>query len=297
MQLLDNILDHQNIAFGDAENVRLLRFQSTDNQYRYSRKITPNSTGKELDAETGFSYFGARYLDHTLTTAWLSVDPMADKYPSVSPYAYCMWNPLITIDPSGMDTIVTINIDNGEVGMQCYDEYVGNREVRFISNDGNTIGQDHKCTGNVSYYNTVHNTVVEFDNADDAEIVYNKLSGKENGNVPSSVEWSYYKNIKKYTSKLVTSHKIDEVDVSNFLKISYMTIEYRHYHPYNTNILYYLPSEKDFKYSEAIGIPCFLDYCGKSYRFDNIKISGNYSPNRIKDIIKEKYGIEYLFCK
>ncbi len=58
-------------------------------------------TGKERDPETGYSYFGARYLDHTPLTLWLSVDPMADKYPSISPYAYCAWNPLKLVDPDG----------------------------------------------------------------------------------------------------------------------------------------------------------------------------------------------------
>jgi RHS repeat-associated protein len=42
-------------------------------------------TGKEKDEETGYGYFGARYMDHELITMWLSVDPMADKYPSISP--------------------------------------------------------------------------------------------------------------------------------------------------------------------------------------------------------------------
>ena len=46
-------------------------------------------TGKERDAETGFSYFGARYYDSDLSGLFLSVDPMADKYPGLSPYAYC----------------------------------------------------------------------------------------------------------------------------------------------------------------------------------------------------------------
>ena len=50
------------------------------------------------DLLTGYGYFphqarqahhGARYMDHELMTMWLSVDPMADKYPSISPYAYC----------------------------------------------------------------------------------------------------------------------------------------------------------------------------------------------------------------
>lgn len=34
---------------------------------------------------------------------WMSVDPLADKYPGVSPYAYCHWNPVKYVDPDGMD--------------------------------------------------------------------------------------------------------------------------------------------------------------------------------------------------
>ena len=36
-------------------------------------------------------------------TGWLSVDPMADKYPSISPYAYCAWNPVKLVDPDGRE--------------------------------------------------------------------------------------------------------------------------------------------------------------------------------------------------
>ncbi len=60
-------------------------------------------TGKERDKETGFGYFGARYLDYELMAMWLSVDPLADKYPGISPYAYCAWNPLKQIDPDGRE--------------------------------------------------------------------------------------------------------------------------------------------------------------------------------------------------
>ena len=70
-------------------------------------------TGKERDAETGYRYFGSRYLDHELIPSWLSVDPMADKYPSISPYAYCAWNPVKLVDPNGED--VWILSDNGEL--------------------------------------------------------------------------------------------------------------------------------------------------------------------------------------
>ena len=60
-------------------------------------------TGKERDAETGYDYFGARYYSSSLGI-WLSVDPMSDKYPSLSPYVYCADNPVNVIDPFGMDT-------------------------------------------------------------------------------------------------------------------------------------------------------------------------------------------------
>ena len=61
-------------------------------------------TGKERDAETGYDYFGARYYSSSLGI-WLSVDPMSDKYPSLSPYVYCADNPVNAFDPDGMDWV------------------------------------------------------------------------------------------------------------------------------------------------------------------------------------------------
>ena len=58
-------------------------------------------TSKERDSESGYDYFGARYYSSTLPM-WLSVDPLSDKYPHISPYAYCSWNPVNKIDPNGM---------------------------------------------------------------------------------------------------------------------------------------------------------------------------------------------------
>ena len=58
--------------------------------------------GKEKDWESGFHYYGARYYWSEMLTGWLSVDPMMDKYPGISPYAYCVSNPVKLIDPNGM---------------------------------------------------------------------------------------------------------------------------------------------------------------------------------------------------
>ena len=82
-------------------------------------------TGKEKDEETGYGYFGARYMDHELMTMWLSVDPMADKYPQISPYNYCMWNPIKVIDPDGMDTLVFNKYGNYSHRIIAEGEHVG----------------------------------------------------------------------------------------------------------------------------------------------------------------------------
>jgi len=67
---------------------------------------------EQRDSETGYGYFGARYMDHELMTMWLSVDPLADKYPSLTPFHYCRWNPLSRIDSDGkMDSLYLCGSD------------------------------------------------------------------------------------------------------------------------------------------------------------------------------------------
>ena len=65
--------------------------------------LDKNRYSEQRDAETSLSYFGARYYDADLLTGWLSIDPMSDKYPSLSPYNYCAENPVKLVDPDGRD--------------------------------------------------------------------------------------------------------------------------------------------------------------------------------------------------
>ena len=67
-------------------------------------------SAKEKDVETGLSYFGSRYYSSDLSV-WLSVDPMSDKYPSLSPYTYCADNPVKLVDPNGEYLEVADNDD------------------------------------------------------------------------------------------------------------------------------------------------------------------------------------------
>ena len=100
-------------------------------------KSTPYFTGKERDSETGFSYFGARYYDSDILTGWLSVDPMADKYPGLSPYAYCAWNTVKLVDPDGEEI------------------------ADFFDRKGNYLGTDGKNDGKVYMLNEGKRAVTE----------------------------------------------------------------------------------------------------------------------------------------
>ena len=56
--------------------------------------------GKELDTETNLYYYGARYFEPNITV-WYGVDPLTEKYPQYSPYAYCGAQPIIARDENG----------------------------------------------------------------------------------------------------------------------------------------------------------------------------------------------------
>jgi len=49
---------------------------------------------REIDSETGLYYYGTRYYDPKVSM-WLGVDPLTEKYPSISPYVYAANNPVI----------------------------------------------------------------------------------------------------------------------------------------------------------------------------------------------------------
>lgn len=97
-----NIPGHQYSTLCNAEIVYFWQLQSIDYQHSFSCKDLSPFTGKEKDSETGFYYFGARYYDPVLSGLFISVDPMADKYPEISPYHYCHWSPIKKIDVEGL---------------------------------------------------------------------------------------------------------------------------------------------------------------------------------------------------
>ncbi len=112
---------------------------------------------------------------------WLSVDPLADKYPNISPYAYCGWNPINAIDPDGQDSIYVHDQskrpnDRGSVG----ETYTAT--VTVIQNDkivgkyrGSTYPNSVSNEDNSTTWNTIADGSFLFNNA------YGHNGGREKG--------------------------------------------------------------------------------------------------------------------
>ena len=81
----------------------------------YSNKYKFN--GKELDDATQMYYYGARYYDPRISI-FVSVDPLAEEYRDINPYAYVANNPVNAIDPDGKRIIYIIRGKEGKKGSQ-----------------------------------------------------------------------------------------------------------------------------------------------------------------------------------
>jgi RHS repeat-associated protein len=84
-------------AFGGRVEVSGQAFDQT-NRYRYNGKEQLRFEGINLDP--GLTDYGARYYAPAFGR-WTTPDPLADKYYSVSPYAFCNNNPVNFVDPDG----------------------------------------------------------------------------------------------------------------------------------------------------------------------------------------------------
>ena len=85
-------------------------------EHSSSEEMPYKFNGKEFDEETGLYYYGARYMTPR-TSLWYGVDPLAEKYVSISPYSYCKSSPMNYIDEKGLypKGIVTIHYERSIV--------------------------------------------------------------------------------------------------------------------------------------------------------------------------------------
>jgi RHS repeat-associated protein len=129
--------------------------------------------GKELDRETNLSYYGARYLDMK-TSLWLSVDPLAAKYPNIGSYVYVADNPIKYIDPDGKASLNVIDPPNKNktAKERAYNPRTGNTDIGLWA--------FYKIDDVIKELNTYKREKSELSNKDITSSVNSDTGGNEN---------------------------------------------------------------------------------------------------------------------
>ena len=81
-----------------------------------------------------------RYFYHPDPSIWLSVDPLSDKYPNLTPYAYCANNPIILVDPDGRDWYEVENSETKQKEIK-WTEHKSQAEMDAAKVQGNYLGE------------------------------------------------------------------------------------------------------------------------------------------------------------
>ena len=169
--------------------------------------LTANSTytfsAKEKDSETGLSYFGARYYSSDLSI-WLSVDPMSDKYPSLSPYVYCANNPVKLVDPNG-EAIDPTSQDEWNCNKQQITSTIMNRLFQLVTNTQENRSYTNKSI--MSLCNTL-NVMNQMEQDPVWTFALSSLGGKTSG---------FTKLTRDPDHDMAYLFKIGYVDMANFV--------------------------------------------------------------------------------
>ena len=108
-------------------------------------------TGKELDKLNSLNMydFGARMYDVAGVPMWTSVDPLCEKYYNITPYAYCVNNPVKYIDIKGLapgDFFLSIEDAAKDFGL-----FYNDNSIRLDKEMASYIFEIKDDEGNIGY--------------------------------------------------------------------------------------------------------------------------------------------------
>ena len=151
-----------------------------------------------LNASIPLLDFGARMYNPVIAR-WTASDPLSEKYYGISPYVYCLGNPISIIDPNGMD-IWTMDEKGNVVWVKESDDH----RLYYMNNDG-LLSDDYVSVSDRSILDDLTKTEAKVDGGakvsshtsktgiNDIFKVFKFASDK------TKVEWAVHRNGDTYT--------------------------------------------------------------------------------------------------
>ena len=151
-----------------------------------------------LNASIPLLDFGARMYNPVIAR-WTASDPLSEKYYGISPYVYCLGNPISIIDPNGMD-IWTMDEKGNVVWVKESDDH----RLYYMNNDG-LLSDDYVSVSGRSILDDLTKTEAKVDGGakvsshtsktgiNDIFKVFKFASDK------TKVEWAVHRNGDTYT--------------------------------------------------------------------------------------------------
>ena len=258
-------------------------------EHSSSEELPYKFNGKQFDEETDLYYYGARYLN-PMASLWYGVDPLAEKYVSVSGYVYTADNPVKLIDVDGRD-IYELDLD-GNINLKEKTKENMDRIIAFKNPDNyidvNKGVLDSHEVHNISTHSITYGdgtAVLDLYNyKEDFYNVYQFLVDN------SDVEWAYMSLKDQSGSDLFymgTSHSHTTNSTPAFvydrsLDRNYTILSFEHNHDLGNNVVSYgdveiakTIQEKFPKASLKIGFP---------FTTEKVSYDRNSKPATLKNV-------------
>jgi len=212
-------------------------FGEITNEYNsgFGNNVLPKYSfnAKELDEETGMYYYEARYYAPPTFT---SRDPLFEKYPTFSPYAYCANNPIKYIDPTGEEFSehidkfgnLIVHYDDKDNSVYLHADGTTKADIdKQIAQNNNTGGNGRKIGelgGNIDITEIMCNKLKQSVNeAIKMDIIDYYYAVKQNGvwdlknntNTIFGVAWAVEKKLKT-TFSFGNNESMSAADVGNY---------------------------------------------------------------------------------